>query len=114
MRVKFILLGTIVLLLTQCKSANVGQADDYSDQATTPIILLLADGLSPADLESVKSTQVESMKRISRSQNQWMVKVAGNESVALKLLDKLKEDESVLETYLDGNDQSMPIKKSKN
>lgn len=113
MRITSISLGIIALFLIQCKSANVGQADADMNQVT-PMIILLANDLSPADLESVKSAQIESMKRVSRSQNQWMLKVKGDESAVLKVLNELKEDEKVLEVYLDGEKPSDSNRVQKN
>ncbi|MEP1032800.1 hypothetical protein [Ekhidna sp.] len=102
----------IIVLLIQCKSANVGQVDD-NNYEVTPVILLLTDEFSPADLELIKSVQIESMKRISRSQNQWMIKVNGSKEDTLSLIEKLKADEHVQEAYIESSDQSDTVTNTK-
>lgn len=97
------------ILLIQCKSTgDVSQASDVQ----TPIILLLTENLSPADLESVKSMQIESMKKISRTQNLWMLKVPGEIGNAKTLIGKLKGDERVIKASLE-NDESDTSNKTK-
>lgn len=104
MQIKNAFLIVFILLLIQCKTADVGQGDSDNVQPTS-FILLLSDDLSPADLEIVKSMKVESMKRISRSQNQWMVKVVEDQAKVVTLLEKLKEDKRVSEVSIEGKTQ---------
>ncbi|MEQ8904627.1 hypothetical protein [Ekhidna sp.] len=90
-----LLFAITTLLLVQCKSANQTQSLEENQEAI-PILLLLQDDLTPSDLEAIKSVKVESMKRISRSQNKWMVKIA-NEYVVNETIEKLGKDEGVIE-----------------
>lgn len=110
MHLKISSLILITLLLVQCKSASVGQIED--NETAIPVILLLADNVSPADLESLKSVEIQSMKRISRSQNQWIVNIVGEQETN-SLLEKLKQDNGVKEVYLDKANASEPITNTK-
>ena len=91
-----LLFAITTLLLVQCKSANQTQSLEENQEAV-PILLLLQDDLTPLDLEAIKSIKVESSKRISRSQNKWMVKIAASESVVNETIGKLQKDSRVIE-----------------
>ncbi len=113
MYLKNTFLIVFALLLVQCKSTGSGQQTNNFEEAI-PVILLLSENISPADLESVKSMQIESMKRISRTQNQWMLKVMGGQERALELINSLKADKRVIKSSLkDENEKTDQIQNTK-
>ena len=88
-----------ILLIAQCKSADIGQ-ESKETAKTTPLILLMANDLLPTDLESLKSIEIESFKRISKSQNKWVIKVVEDEAIVLKLFKNLQKDRRVIEVSI--------------
>lgn len=93
----------VVFTIIQCKSTS--QQATTIDSAPIPVILLLQEDTSPADLSLIKSLSVESMKRISRSQNKWMLKIAEDQKVVDDLIKNLKNDEKVFEVSVDEQNQ---------
>lgn len=113
MRGKTSILIVLILLLVQCKSSGVAQGSEDSIQST-PIILLLEEDLSPSDIEAIKLSSSENAKRISKSQNQWMVKVEGDKENAVKLIESLKKDKRILKVGLqEVNPESEKLKNTK-
>ncbi len=98
MRRNTYILIALALLLTHCKSAGLRQLEEVGQ--SIPLIVLLTDNLAPEDIESIKSFEIESMKRISRSQNQWMIKVVGGEDEATRLIEKLNDDKRIIDASL--------------
>lgn len=105
MIVKRILILLTVFCFVQCKStSDVGQQAENESQPI-PLMLLLDENLSPADLAVVKEYQIENMKRTSRSQNQWMINVVGDETTAQELLEKLRATKGVQKCSLPESNQ---------
>lgn len=105
MKFKFGFICLAMLVLFQCKPTS--QQATSVNQESIPLIILLEEDVSPADLSAVKSLSVESMKRISRSQNKWMVKMAEEQSVVDEFISTLKNDSRVIEISM-MNDENKP------
>lgn len=112
--VKRILILLTVSYFVQCKSTSDVSQQTENESQPIPIMLLLDENLSLADLAVVKEYQIENMKRTSRSQNQWMINVVGDEGTVRELLEKLKMTEGVQECSLpDDNQESKEIENIK-
>ncbi|NQZ77149.1 MAG: hypothetical protein HRT61_13775 [Ekhidna sp.] len=84
-----LLLIPLSLCLTFCKSAKTNAEEIRG------FILLIVDGKSPSDLTAFSNHEMVDQKRVSKSQNQWMVKLNVGESTYNTILDELKKDSSV-------------------
>ncbi len=60
-------------------------------------MVLLEDKVTPREINALQSIEPENMKRTSRTQNLWMIEV--EESKVLALIEELKKDSKVLDTY---------------
>ncbi|MEM7298295.1 MAG: hypothetical protein AAF391_08525 [Bacteroidota bacterium] len=107
--VKAVIAFTIVFsVFVSCKNAqNTSSTEDPSE-----ILLLLDKELTPSSISMLGEFEMTSEKRTSRSQNLWLVKIANLEEVD-ELIEKLKNQEGVLDVYQSKDGESSNLTNSK-
>ncbi|MEO1253947.1 MAG: hypothetical protein AAFY41_03540, partial [Bacteroidota bacterium] len=95
------------LLCISCKSTGVNQNDQGTPTDESVFTVLLMDNVAPADIEAIEDSAFESAKRISRSENRWMIKMRKDESEVEKTMELLQQDKRVLEVSSGENDKKI-------
>lgn len=104
----FLALG--LAMLFSCKSSD--QSTSQASVEPTNLIVLLQEGISPESIDLLRSINKDDMKRISRSQNQWMIKLS-DQKIASDLKTKLEQDERVIEISMGDKNESETTKSAK-
>ncbi len=99
---------SVVLLLTFCKSSQSNLTEVSEQQKVDHMLVLLANNVDPTDLEIIRSFNIKETKRVSRSQNQWMIKIDHlSDQDIKKLKEKLELESRVLKVSDVSNGTSM-------
>ena len=88
----FITISTLFFLSCKTNKANTPQSASAKD--LVELVLLLEENVVPSDIDLINTGEA---KRISRSQNKWMIKLTINEEEWEMLQNKMRQDSRVIE-----------------
>lgn len=79
------------LLFFSCRN----QKSDSTQPVSNSFLILMMKDHIPSDIELLKAYRIESLKRTSRSQNLWLVKLQIEDNQINELIEKLTELEEI-------------------
>jgi len=87
----------LALCFAQCKSANQN-GSNLTEQNPSHLMVLFEEDVMPEKLAMLKDFKIADMKRTSRSQNLWMIKLEEAGDIQ-KLIDACSSSDQVKEVY---------------